>query len=60
MKNSMVDKEVKKIKYWQKRIFDNFGVEIPLLSCRSSEELQNMYFHIAEEKEIFLNERRTY
>jgi len=50
MKNSMVDKEVKKIKYWQKRIFNNFGVEIPLLSCRSSEELQNMYAHIAEEK----------
>lgn len=49
-KNNWVDEEVRKIKYWQKRIFDDFGVEIPLLSCGSSEELQSEYMRLDEER----------
>ena len=49
-KNTIYDAEVKEITYWQKRIYDNFGVEIPILSCRNSEELRKMYMQIAEEK----------
>lgn len=49
-KNSFVDEETRKIKYWQKRIFDDFGVEIPLLSCGSSEELQSEYMRLDEER----------
>ena len=49
-KNSLLDVEIKKITHWQKRIFDNFGVEIPLLSCRSSEELEDLYFQLARER----------
>lgn len=45
-KSNWVDEEVRKIKYWQKRLFDDFGVEIPLLSCRSSEELKNQYMDL--------------
>ncbi|MBR5497089.1 MAG: hypothetical protein IKV76_03820 [Clostridia bacterium] len=49
-KNSFVDEETRKIKYWQKRIFEDFGVEIPLLSCGSSEELQSEYMRLDEER----------
>lgn len=49
-KNNWVDEEVRKIKYWQKRLFDDFGVEIPLLSCGSSEELQSEYMRLDEER----------
>lgn len=49
-KNSYIEKEIRKIKYWQKRLFDDFGVEIPLLSCRSSEELKNQYMDLDAER----------
>lgn len=49
-KNNWVDEEVRKIKYWQKKLFDDFGVEIPLLSCGSSEELKNQYMDLDAER----------
>ena len=49
-KNTIYDAEVKKINHWQKRIFDNFGVEIPVLSCRDSEELEDLYFQLARKR----------
>lgn len=49
-KNNFIDEEVEKIMYWKKKIFDDFGVEIPLLSCDSSVKLQKQYMRLKKER----------
>lgn len=49
--SSKIDAEVKAIEYWQWKIYQDFGVEIPLFSCESSYQLKRIYFKLKSEKE---------
>lgn len=49
--NSQIDAEIKAIEYWQLKIYKDFGIEIPLLSCGSSHQLKRFYYELKEEKE---------